>query len=589
MPSERRPEDRSQAFEEVDLLVCGAGAGGMTAALVAALEGLDVVLAEKTGAVGGTTSTSGGTTWVPGTHLSGQAGVPDRVEDARTFLEAIVANRGGNALREAFLVSGPAAIAELDSRTDVKFVAATAHPDYLDGPGAAYGGRALAPVAFDGRLLGKADFDRVRPPRREFMGLGGMMVGRNELGALLSPFGSLANFRSAAGIVGRYLLDRLRYRRGTRLLMGNALAARLLFSLRKLGVPVLFDAGLRELIVEEGQVVGAVLNGPGGPRRIRARKGVVLATGGLCWNRKLRERLFPEGTRDYALGPVTNTGDGADAAMAIGARFEDGGDSPALWMPCSSYRRADGTLAVWPHIILDRAKPGLLAVDKHGKRFVNEANSYHDFAMGQIANGAIPAHLVCDAAFMRRYGMGMVLPGASNLKPMIAAGYVIEARTLADLAARIGCDPAGLAETVAAYNRAAATGVDEAFGRGSSVVNRFNGDTQAGKNPCLGPIGQGPFYAMAVRPADLASSAGLSGDVYGRVLDEAGAAIPGLYACGNDLASIFRGTYPGPGTTLGPAIVFGWRVAKHAAGKLSDTATDVAGTMTHERNDHATL
>lgn len=585
MPSDLAP----RAMEEVDLLVCGAGAGGMTAALVAALDGLNVVLCEKTDQVGGTTSTSGGTTWVPGTHLSELAGVPDKVEDARLFLETVVANRGGARLREAFLSSGRQAIAELEARTDVKFAAAAAHPDYLDGPGAAYGGRALAPLTFDARKLGRKDFNRVRPPRREFMGLGGMMVGRTELDALLSPFRSIANLQTAVAIVGRYVLDRASYRRGTRLLMGNALVGRLLYSLRKAKVPIVFDTAVKELIVEGGRVVGAVLDGPSGTRRIRARRGVVLATGGIGWNRRIRDRLFPQEARDYALAPVTNTGDGADVATAIGARFDDGGDSPALWMPCSSYRRADGSLAVWPHIILDRAKPGLLAIDAAGRRFVNESDSYHDFAMGQIRAGAIPAHLICDAAFMRRYGMGLILPGARNLAAMLKAGYVIEAKTLAEMAGRIGCDAKALAETIDGYNRAAATGMDAAFGRGASVVNRFNGDASVKPNPCLGPVGSGPYYAVSVRPADLASSAGLAGDEFGRVLDDTGEPIAGLYACGNDLASIFRGTYPGPGTTLGPAVVFGWRVAKHAAGALEDMPDTVDGAMTNGRNDHATL
>lgn len=572
--------------EEVDLLVCGAGAGGMTAALVAALEGLDVALIEKTAQVGGTTATSGGTTWVPGTHLSEQAGVPDSVEDARAFLKYVVADRGGERIRDAFLDSGREAIEELERKSDVKFAAALAHPDYLDGPGSAYGGRALGPLAFDGRLLGHADFERVRPPRPEFMGLGGMMVARNELAAMLAPFSSFANLRSAISIVGRYVLDWLCYKRGTRLLMGNALVARLLFSLRKVRVPILFETALRELIIENGRVVGAVIQGQQGTKRIRARKGVILATGGICWNREIRDRLFPAGTRDYALGPMTNTGDGAVAAMAAGARFDDGGDSPALWMPCSSYRRADGTLAVWPHIILDRAKPGLFAVDANGRRFVNESNSYHDFAMGQIKSDAIPAYLICDAAFMKRYGMGMILPGARNLKAMLKAGYVIEARSLGELASKVGCDSQVLAETVENYNRAAASGVDEAFGRGTSVMNRFNGDASAKPNPCLGPVGSGPYYAMQVRPSDLASSAGLAGDEFGRVLDQAGKPIDGLYACGNDLASIFRGTYPGPGTTIGPAMVFGWRIAKHLAGKLNDQSANDFD-MNERKNDAA--
>lgn len=563
---------QSDGVDEVDLLVIGAGAGGMTAALVAALEGLSVLLCEKTAQVGGTTSTSGGTTWVPGTHLSEAAGVPDKVEDAETFLRHVVGNRGGDALRRAFLASGRAAIAELDAKTEVKFAAALAHPDYLDGPGSAYGGRALGPLEFDGRLLSRADFARVRPPRAEFMGLGGMMVGRAELGSLLAPFASVANFRAATKIVGRYAKDRLSYRRGTRLLMGNALVARLLYSLRKAGVPILFEAGATELLVADGRVTGAVLATPAGPRTVRARKGVVLATGGIGWNRAIRERLFPEVARAYALAPATNTGDGADLAMGVGAGFDDGGDSPALWMPCSSYRRADGHLAVWPHIILDRAKPGLFAVNAKGERFVNESDSYHDFSMGQIGGGSFPAHLVCDAAFMKTYGLGMVLPGAGNLAAMRKAGYVTEAPTLEALARKVGCDAAGLARTVAEYNRFAASGDDTAFHRGTSVMNRFNGDPAAGPNPCLGPVGNGPFYAVTVKPADLASSAGLKGDAFGRVLTPADRPIPGLYACGNDLASIFRGTYPGPGTTIGPAMVFGWRIAKHAAGKLTEEA-----------------
>lgn len=569
MPSDPQSDRQTgpQGIEAVDLLVLGAGAGGMTAALVAALEGLKVLVVEKTDQVGGTTATSGGTTWVPGTHLSERAGVPDRVEDAEAFLRAIVGNRGGDRLRAAFLSSGRAAIEELDAKTDVKFVAAAAHPDYLDGPGQAYGGRALAPVAFDGRQLG-ADFARIRPPRAEFMGLGGMMVGRAELPALLAPFASVTNFRTTLSIVGRYALDRLRYSRGTRLIMGNALVARLFLSLRKAGVPVLFKAEASELIVEGGRVTGAVVNG----RRILARRGVVLATGGICWNKAIRDRLFPAEARAYALGPVTNTGDGANLATAIGAGFDDGGDSPALWMPCSSYRRADGTLAVWPHILLDRAKPGLFAVNARGERFVNESDSYHDFSVGQIRSGSTPAHLVCDAAFIRKYGLGMILPGARNLGAMRKAGYVIEAPTLDGLARRIGCDPIALKRTVRDYNAYAQTGIDAGFGRGNSVMNRFNGDADVGPNPCLGPVGEGPYYAMEVKPSDLASSAGLPGDEFGRVLSQAGQPIAGLYACGNDLASIFRGTYPGPGTTIGPAMVFGWRIAKHAAGKLDEKA-----------------
>ncbi|MFH5774952.1 FAD-dependent oxidoreductase [Paracoccus sp. NGMCC 1.201697] len=550
--------------EEVDLLVIGAGAGGMTTALTGAIRGLKVLLCEKTSMVGGTTSTSGGTTWVPGTELSRRAGVPDSVEEAATFLRHVVGNRGGDDRRAAFLASGPEAIADLERNSELRFVAATAHPDYLDGPGAAYGGRALSPVEFDGRLLGP-DFDRVRPPRDVFMGLGGMMVARNEIAAMLNPFANVGNFRVAARNVLRYGRDRLRHPRGTRLLMGNALVGRLLFSLRQRKVPIWFESALADFIRDGERVVGAIIRTPKGDRRVRAR-GVVLATGGIGWNTELRRKLFPAQIAPRSQSPEGNTGDGISLAIdRAGAALGDGCDSAGLWMPCSLLPGRGDKVAVWPHIILDRAKPGLIAVGPDGRRFVNEADSYHDFCMGMIRAGLDQAWLVVDDHFIRRYGLGLVLPGGRGLSRLLRRGYLQRADSISALAARIGVDAAGLTDSVAANNAHAAAGSDPDFGRGSSVVNRFNGDAEVAGNPCLGPIGTAPYYALRVVPIDLAGSGGLDCDVDSRVLNTAGAPIEGLYACGNDAASIFRGTYPGPGTTIGPAVVFGWRIAQQVA------------------------
>ena len=558
--------------EEVDLLVIGGGTGGMTAALVGALEGLKTVLCEKTSMVGGTTSTSGGTTWVPGTSQSVKAGVPDSVDDARRFLAAVIGPRGGDEQRAAFLEAGPTVIDYLEARSDVTFIPAQAHPDYIGNqPGAAYGGRALGPAPFDGRKLGE-DFERVRPPRPEFLVLGGMMITRADIPFLLAPFRSVKAFTHVARMITRHIADRLRYKRGTNLVMGNALVARLLYSLRKQNVPILFETALSELVAEGGTVIGAILSGPQGQKALRARKGVVLATGGIAWNQELRTRLFPEPTRRYGLAPETNTGDGVATALRAGAALDDKLDSPGLWMPCSVLQRTDGTTSVFPHIILDRSKPGLIAVNSAGRRFVNESDWYHDFVMGMLRSNktvpSVPAHLICDRSFIRDYGIGLVHPGTRNLEPFIKAGYLIQADTLHALAQKIGADPIAFEQTIANHNRYAETGVDEEFGRGTTDLNRINGDPNNKPNPCMRKIGPGPFFAVAVWPADLASSAGLRGDGDGRVLDAQGKPIEGLYACGNDLASIFRGTYPGPGTTLGPAIVFGWRAAMHAAKRI---------------------
>lgn len=551
--------------EEVDLLVIGAGAGGMTAALAAAIRGLSVLLCEKTDMVGGTTSTSGGTTWVPGTALSRRSGVPDSADEAAAFLRHVVGNRGGDALREAFLASGDAAISDLETHSEVRFAAAAAHPDYLDGPGSAYGGRALAPLEFDGRRLGR-DFARVRPPRAVFMGLGGMMVGRAELPALLRPFSSLQNFKTTMRVVLPYFRDRLTHRRGTRLLMGNALVARLFYSLRQRGVPIWFDSPLSDFIREEGRVTGAVVTTSQGPRRVRARRGVVLATGGIGANAALRARLFPAVISPLSQAAPGDTGDGIILAESrLGAAVDDGCDSAGLWMPCSLLPQKDGAPTIWPHILLDRAKPGLIAVGRDGRRFVNESDSYHDFCMGMVRAGLSESWLVVDEAFIRRYGLGLVLPGGRGLGRLLRQGYLTRAGSLAELARQIGVDPAGLAESVASNNRFAAEGMDRDFGRGSSVMNRFNGDSSVAGNPCLGPLTKAPFYALKVVPVDLAGAGGLRINTDGTVLDAGGEAIPGLYACGNDAASMFRGTYPGPGTTIGPAMVMGWRIAQDAA------------------------
>src|ERR1700730_1969736 len=243
---------------EVDVLVFGAGMGGMTAALVASLEGLDVLLCEKTDQVGGTTSTSAGTVWIPGSSQAMRDGVPDSIDDARRFLAAEIGPSDVD-VREAFLSAGPAALDYLEQRSEVKFTAPPRHPDYHSNqPGRALAGRALAALPFDGRLLGK-DFARVRPPIAPFMVLGGMMVGKNDIPILLKPFASVANFVAAMKLLLRHAGDRLRFKRGTRLVMGNALVARLFYSLRARDVPVAFDARLVTLVKGRDRVEGAVV------------------------------------------------------------------------------------------------------------------------------------------------------------------------------------------------------------------------------------------------------------------------------------------------------------------------------------------
>ncbi|PWR20997.1 FAD-dependent oxidoreductase [Zavarzinia compransoris] len=554
---------------ETDLLVAGAGPGGMAAALVASLEGLDVVIAEKSEQVGGTAATSAGTLWIPGNRQSLAAGWTDSAADAERYMDALTGGpeAPNRRLREAYLASGPEVIDDLMRRTEVQFVPCGKHPDYQSNrPGAAVAGRAIVARMFDGRLLGP-DFERVRPPIREFMVFGGMMVGKDDIPRLLGRFKSVANFIHAGKLFARYLKDRLRYSRGTRVVMGNALVARLFYSLKRQDVPILFGAGIVELIQGPRGVEGAVIETATGRLRIRARRGVVLATGGYAHDQQLRNAFMPQPVTPLSLAAAPDTGDGIRLGQGLGARVAPGEHgSGAFWTPVSKVPRRDGTQGLFPHLSLDRAKPGLIAVNREGRRFVDEGASYHDFVEAMYATRSIPAFLVCTAGFVRRYGIGPVHPGTRDLQPFADSGYLTLAPTLEALARRLGLDPAVLAATVARHNGFARTGRDEDFGKGESELSRFNGDAGHGPNPCLAPLETGPFCAVEVFPAEIACSTGLSTDEDARVLNGAGEVIPGLYACGNDMASIMAGTYPGPGTTLGPAIVFAWRAARHAAG-----------------------
>ncbi|WP_375776014.1 FAD-binding protein [Bradyrhizobium sp. ma5] len=557
---------------ETDLLVIGAGAGGMTAALVGKLEGLNVVLCEKSDMVGGTTATSAGSVWIPGSSQSRKAGVPDSIDAAKIYLAGLLGDNASDERLSAFLTLGPVMLDYLEQRTSVVFSPPPVHPDYRDLPGAATGGRALGAVPFDGRELG-ADFERVRPPRREFMVLGGMMVGKNDIQPLLAPFRTWGNFRHVVGLLARHARDRLKFNRGTRLIMGNALVARLFNDLRKLAVDIRYRTALKELVRIGDEIAGAVLSTPAGEFTVRARRGVVLATGGIGWSEALRERFLPENTRRFSLSPDPNTGDGILAGERASGEIEST-KSPALWMPSSIMQQPDGHLSIFPHIMLDRAKPGLLAVDASGRRFVNEANSYHDFVESMLKSNRsparVPSYLVCDRSFISDFGLGLIYPGTRNLGRFTQAGYLFEGRTIAELAVKIGAIGEALMQTIERYNQYAQTGFDEEFGRGASPLNRFNGDPDCKPNPCLRKIGPGPYYAVAVWPADLASSAGLRTDARSRVVRSGGVPLRGLYAAGADATSIFRGTYPGPGTMIGPAMVFAWRAAMDAAHALDN-------------------
>ena len=279
---------------------------------------------------------------------------------------------------------------------------------------------------------------------------------------------------------------------------------------------------------------------------------------------KLRDRLLHGANVKSSLAAESVRGDAIEAAEAIGAVVEEHQGGNFFWQPYSSVPRVAGNPGRFPHLFLDRAKPGLIAVNRHGMRFTNEADSYHHFVAEMLKSDQDrdgKFWLVCDAAFITRYGLGVVPPGTTSLMKWEKNGYLFTAPTIDVLAVKIHVSPTELSRTVDETNSMAKAGVDSKFGKGSTELNLFNGDASHKPNPCLGPIEVPPYVALEIHAGDAAFSAGLAVDENGRVLNGLGAAIEGLYACGNDAASMMRGAYPGPGATLGPAIVFAYRVA----------------------------
>lgn len=565
---------------EYDVLVVGTGASGMAAAVTAAHSGLKVLVVDKAPVYGGTTARSGGWLWVPGTRLATGQGITEAPGAARAYLQDQAGTHFDPERVDAFLDNGPKAIDFFTRHTCVQFDMPPVFPDYhAEAPGGAQGGRSMVTRPFDARELG----ERVRelaPPVPELTVFGMMLGSGKELWHFLRAFKSFESFFYVARRFGRHFLDVLAHGRGMTLTNGNALAGRLAKAGMDLGLPVWLSSPVRSLIEEDGRIAGAVVEREGRRVEVRARRGVVLACGGFPHDVERRRQLFPHaptGREHYTPSPELNTGDGLRLGESAGGWVDPSIPNAAAWCPTSVVPRKDGSSGVMPHFI-DRAKPGVIAVTADGRRFTNEALSYHDFvqdlvrACKQRGQKDFSAWLVCDHKHLREYGLGAVAPFPLPIGRHLRSGYLKRAGNLAELAALIGVPAEALAGEVQAFNRDAEAGTDSRFAKGSTAYNRYQGDALVRPNPCMAPIEHGPFYALRIVIGEIGTFAGLATDARCRVLTQDRRVVPGLYAVGNDAASIMGGNYPGAGITLGPALTFGY-VAGMALADDKATAT----------------
>ncbi|MDZ3991709.1 FAD-dependent oxidoreductase [Pseudomonas sp. Teo4] len=568
---------QDQSHTQYDVIVVGSGAGAMTSAVFLADQGFSVLVLEKSDKFGGTSAISGGGIWIPNNHYFARRGGNDSREQAQRYLTAAAGDQVCPTRLQAYLDNAPKMIEALTRTSRVRYAVAAKYPDYYPHlPGALPGGRTLDPELFDSSLLGE-ELEHLRKPSPSTLLMGRIAwTARDAHKAMARGFGwQLLILR----LMLRYKLDfkwRRKSRFDRRAALGSSLVCSLRRSLMDRNVPLWLNSDFRELITEQGRVTGVRISREGRDLELRARHGVILASGGFEQNQALREQYLPKPTQMTwsATPPGNNTGAALQAGLAQGAAtalMDWAWWAPTIAVPGEEKPRG---------IFAERAFPGAIVVNGQGLRFVNEAAPYLEFVDAMHRDNAssggrsVPAWVIFDGHFRFNYAMGPLMPAQvmpdSRLRKEWRDTLYWKADTLDALAAQIGVDPQGLAGTVAKVNAYARTGVDEDFGRGGNVFDRYYGDSNIKPNPCLAPLRKGPYYAMRLDAGDIGTKGGLLTNAQAQVVRDDGSPIAGLYAIGNCSASVMGTSYPGAGGTLGPAMTFAYIAANHLAAQRKE-------------------
>lgn len=552
---------------ETEILVVGSGASALTAALTAVEHGARVLVIEKSHRYGGTSATSGGVVWVPNNHLIGAAGGADSEAEALQYLRELAGGDASEARISAFVRQAPRMFRFLGEQCGLKFESLERYCDYhSELPGSKPGYRSCQSLAVKADVLGR-DFASLQEPHAGTVAFGSVNWTAREAHSLVTQGkGARTTFLRA---MLRYYLDvrqRLKSSRDRRLTGGSALVAQLMAALKERKVRVQLSTPLTDYLVENGRVVGAVVSNDGITQRIRAARGVIVCSGGFERDPALVERFLPQpASTAWAAGVPSNTGHPIVAAMRIGIAMHN--LDSAWWAP--GFKLSDEDRA--RPLFIERALPGCILVDQDGKRFCNEAASYHVTGgiMARSGGRTAPAWLVFDARFRGRYALGPLFPGPSRmdqwLRPSMKA-ILRKSDTLAGLASLTGVPADAFEATVARFNEMARVGKDVDFHRGESLIDRYYSDQSVKPNPSLAPLAKPPFYAVPLYPCEIGTNGGILTDEHGRALTENATPMPGLYAAGNCAASPMGKAYPAAGSTLGAGMTYGWVAARHALG-----------------------
>ena len=548
--------------ETVDFLVVGSGGGSLCAALVLREAGKSVMVVEKTGLIGGTTARSGGVMWIPANRYMKRDGVPDSAQSAMTYLDATVGDHNDTpgatrARRQRYVDEAPHMLEFLIAQ-GIELDRIAHWPDYYDEqPGASVPGRTVAAKIFDVNTLG-AWKDRLRP---NFLTLPASL---EEALTLPHVKKSWKAKRTLAKIGLRAVKAKLTGKHWVT--AGAALQGRMLKAALDTGVDVRIGAGVTELIEADGRIAGATIEIHGVPKRIGARRGVLVNAGGFAHNQAMRDQHQPGTSSKWTSVAEGDTGEMIQEMERHGAmlaqmdEFIGGQVSIAPGLEDAPVKPPAQGLTAAPHAIL---------VDGTGVRYMNEAGSYTAYCKGMIERNkttpAVPSWAIFDSRFISSYMLAGTMPGAKKPEAWTSSGYLKQADSVEALAAKISVDPATLRGTVDRFNGFATAGKDEDFGRGSSAYDKWLGDPFHATHASLGTIEKGPFYAVPIVPGDVGTYGGVVTDADARVLRADGTPIPGLYATGVSTASVMGRVSPGAGVNVGASFVFGYVAAKHAA------------------------